>query len=53
MMLSSHGIIPPDEWMHDINMKDKYGNSIKSILEDNNYIYVDNKFILNVQTEIK
>ena len=41
-MLSSHGIIPPDEWIHDINMKNIFGNSIKSNLENNNYIYVDN-----------
>ena len=42
MFLASKGIIPPKEWMHDINMKNKNGDSIKSILEDNGYLYVIN-----------
>ena len=32
MLLSSKGIIPPDYWMHDINIKDNDGNNIKSNL---------------------
>ena len=41
-MLSNIGIIPPDEWIHDINMKDDDDNSIRSNLEKYNYIYMDN-----------
>ena len=41
MMLSRKCIIPPDEWMHDIDMKDSYGKSIRSNFEKYNYVYVD------------
>lgn len=38
--------------MHDINMTDKYGMSIKDSLEKHNYIYIKElkKFIPNVKT---
>ena len=39
MILASKGLIPSKEWMHDITMKNKYGNSIESNLLRNNYIY--------------
>ena len=42
IILSSNGIIPPEEWIHDINIQDKYGNSIKSNLLENNCVYNDN-----------
>ena len=32
-------MIPNNYWIHDINMKDNDGNSIKSNLYDYNYIY--------------
>ena len=38
-MLSSQGIVPDEYWMHDVNIKDYYGNSIKSNLYKYNYIY--------------
>ena len=39
--------------MHDIDIKDNYEDNIRSNLENYNYIYINNKFILNIQTEIK
>ena len=39
MIYSSKGIIPDEYWMHDIDIKDKYSNSIKSNLLEYNYIY--------------
>ena len=41
IILSSQGIIPDDYWMHDIDMKDYNGNSIRSNLLKYNYIYLD------------
>ena len=43
IILSSNGILPSCYWMHDINIKDKYGNSIKSNLEKYNYVYINGK----------
>lgn len=37
--LSANGIIPDKYWIHDINKKDNYGNSIKSNLLRFGYIY--------------
>ena len=39
MIYSYKGIIPDAYWMHDIDMKDKLRNSIRSNLLRNNYIY--------------
>ena len=39
IILSSKGIVPDEHWMHDIDIKDNNGNSIKSNLLRNNYIY--------------
>ena len=33
--------------MHDVNLQNKKGDSIKSLLLENDYIYVDNKFLPN------
>ena len=42
MLLAKDGIIPLKEWMHDINLENNYGNSIKSNLKNNNYVYINN-----------
>ena len=39
MIYSSNGIIPDEYWMHDVDMKDNWGNSIRINLLRNNYIY--------------
>ena len=39
--------------MHDVDIKDRYNNSIRSNLLNNNYIYKDGEFIYNIKTEIK
>ena len=39
MRLADKGIIPPNEWMHDVNLKSKFGSSIKSLLGKYLYIY--------------
>ena len=39
ILYSSRGIIPDNYWMHDIDIQDYYGISIRSNLLINNYIY--------------
>ena len=34
--------------MHNINLEDYYGNSIRFNLENHNYIYINYEFLLNV-----
>ena len=41
MILSSKGIVPSDEWTHDVDIEYIRGRSIKSNLEKYNYVYVD------------
>ena len=36
--------------MHDINMKNEDGQSIKSLLYNMKYVYKDNKIVLNCET---
>ena len=33
MLLAKNDIIPPREWMHDLNIKNRIDNTIKSNLE--------------------
>ena len=33
MKLAEHGIIPPKEWIHDPNIKDKWGNTVADFLK--------------------
>ena len=40
MILIRNNIIPPKEWLHDINLENKYNESIKSLLlSSDRYIY--------------
>ena len=32
MKLAEHGIIPPKEWCHDPNIKDKWENTVANFL---------------------
>ena len=47
MFLSSKGIVPDEYWMYDIDIKDRWGYSIRSNLLRNNYIYQNGKFVFN------
>ena len=42
MILAFKGIIPPEYWMHDIDMYDRRGDSIKSNLLKYGYAYINN-----------
>ena len=39
ILLSEKGIIPPDCWMHDIDIKNDDGDNIRNNLLNNGYFY--------------
>ena len=47
MLLANNGIIPPKEWMHNNNIRNFEGKTIKFILYNRGYIYKNDVFIPN------
>ena len=39
MTYASRGIIPDDYWMHDVDLKNNYNESIRIYLRRHNYLY--------------
>ena len=48
--LASKGIIPPEVFMHDVNLENISGYSIKYCLRKHNYAYINGEFIYNYKT---
>ena len=50
ILLACNFIVPPQNWLHSLEIENDNGVSLQYLLTDQKYVYLNNKFVLNCKS---